>query len=159
MATKKCPKDKEISAISGNCVKKCKPGQYRSKETGRCRKKSTTRTSKSKKPKVSKKCPKGKEISSISGNCVKKCKPNQVRNKSTGRCVKIKPNKNSERKYNTIPHGKYITKSGELETRVNVGRSVEFETSKDICAKSNRKICQIVKKYNLLPTDYFISKK
>lgn len=74
---KKCPNGKEISPKSGNCVVKCKPTQYRSGMTGRCRKIAP------------KNCPKGKEISPKSGNCVIKCKPMQYRSEITGRCRKI----------------------------------------------------------------------
>jgi len=157
MATKKCPKEKEISKVSGNCVKKCKPGQYRSEKTGRCRKKSTNNKRRTKLPTEAYKCPEGKEVSPVSGKCVKKCKANQRRNRSTGRCRKIKSKPDVDS--SSIPYGKYITKSGDIETRVNTGRSVEFESTKDMCQKTNKKICKLAQKYNLLPEDYFIAKK
>lgn len=153
MAKKECPEGKEISPFSGNCVKKCKTGQTRSDETGRCRNN----------PNIArKKCPEGKEISAISGNCVKKCKKNQKRNKSTGRCRKTKTtpkHKTTLKRKPNIPRDKYITMSGGIETRVNVGRSVEFTKMKNICAKTNTRLCKIVDKYNLLPDSYFVSKK
>ncbi len=85
---------------TGKCVKKCGPGQYRSKTTNRCRNYQIAKVAKAKKTKTQvvslaknkatkakTDCKEGYEIG-FTGSCVKKCQPGFVRSKETNRCRK-----------------------------------------------------------------------
>ena len=77
MPKKECPPDKERYPLdTGNCLKKCKPSEYRHPTTRRCR--------------VKKECPPGKEqFPSGIGNCLNKCPKGTTRHEITKRCRKI----------------------------------------------------------------------
>ncbi len=96
----KC-KDGYEMGYTGTCVKKCGLGEYRSKDTNRCRKysvialktksKKVPNIKKTKQAKQKSKCKDGYEMG-YTGTCVKECKTGYERNKDTNHCRK-KPEK------------------------------------------------------------------
>lgn len=119
----RCEPGKEISPVSGRCVKVCAHGQVR-KANGRCGK-DNGKVAQQKASLLARKCGPGKEISLNTGRCIKVCGPGTIRN-TTGRCVKYKNAKNKTLKSQTQINNSTKRCAPGKEVNVTTGRCVKI---------------------------------